>query len=60
MIYCESNLKSIRAGVFPFCQEATSWGWTTVFLVPGPLLGIGLIMALKLSPCAAKMSNGKG
>ncbi|CAM9892462.1 unnamed protein product [Ectocarpus sp. 6 AP-2014] len=49
-------------GIFaiPLVEGATSWGWTTVFLVPGPVLGIGLIMALKLSPCAAKMSNGKG
>lgn len=41
-------------------QKATSWAWTTVFLVPGPVLGIALIAALRMSPDAAKMSNGKG
>eukprot|EP00752_Nemacystus_decipiens_P011777 g10449.t2 len=50
------------AGIFtiPLVEEATSWAWTTVFLVPGPLLGIVLIAALKVSPDAVKMSNGKG
>lgn len=46
----------------PVCipQAATSWAWTTVLLVPGPLLGIAVIAALKMSPDAAKMCNGKG
>ncbi|CAN0117169.1 unnamed protein product [Pylaiella littoralis] len=49
-------------GIFaiPLVQAATSWAWATVLLVPGPLLGIPIIVALKISPDAAKMCGGKG
>ncbi|CAM9811938.1 unnamed protein product, partial [Hapterophycus canaliculatus] len=54
------SLTLVLACVCSCDQAATSWAWTTVFLVPGPLTGIFLIAALKMSPDAAKMCNGKG
>jgi len=52
------TLLTIR--LIPTLERLVGWNWAFAFLAPGPLVGIGAMLALRRSPAATRLAGGKG
>jgi hypothetical protein len=50
----------LRRRLLPVVEDAVSWRWAFVLLVPGPALGIAAMLRLRASPEAALIAGGRG
>lgn len=54
------SLTALTIWLVPLAVEGVGWQWAFLVLVPGPLLGIGSMLALRARPESARIAAGLG